>query len=95
MQAVLDGARLAGQDAPEGPKGRFNKRRRNRKRILDNQILRMLKGWLAEGPARHDFKSSDWHLDMILELLRQKAKVACSGRTLERALRRYTSPTGR
>ena len=34
-----------------GPGGRFNKRRRNRKRILDNQVLRMLKGWLAEGPA--------------------------------------------
>ena len=30
----------------------------------------MLKGWLAEGPARHGFKSSDWHLGMILELLK-------------------------
>ena len=72
----------------KGPRGRYNKRRGRRKRILDNQILRKLKGWLAEGPAAHGFKSSDWHLDMILELLKRKAGVECSGRTLTRALRR-------
>ena len=71
-----------------GPRGRFNKRRGMRKRILDNQVLRRLKAWLAEGPAAHGFKSSDWHLDMILELLRTRAGVQCSGRTLARALRR-------
>ena len=72
----------------KGPRDRFNKRRARRKRILDNQVLRNLKGWLGEGPARHGFKPSDWHLDMILNLLDRKAGIACSGRTLARALRR-------
>ena len=71
-----------------GPRGRFDRRRGKRKRILDNQVLRKLKAWLAEDPAAHGFQSSDWHLDMILELLRTRAWTQCSGRTLERALRR-------
>ena len=87
-QTVLDDTRLACQVAPEGPRGRFDKRRGRRKRILDNRVLRKLKEWLDEDPAAHGFKSSDWHLDMILDLLRLRAGVECSGRTLERALRR-------
>ena len=72
----------------KGPRGRFNKRRRNRKRILDNAVLKKLKRWLADGPRAHGFKSTDWHLDMILDLLGRKAGIACGRRTLERAPRR-------
>ena len=35
-----------------GLAGRFDKRRRGRKRVLSNADLKKLKGWLAEGPEK-------------------------------------------
>ena len=40
-----------------GPRGRFNKRRGRRKRILNNAILKEMRGWLSEEPEKYGFKS--------------------------------------
>ncbi len=71
-----------------GPKGRFDKRRRGRKRILDNDCLRNLKEWLAVGPDKHGLGSGDWQWDTILELIRAKTGTVCSTRTIRRVLRK-------
>ena len=72
----------------QGPRGRFNKRRGCRKRILNNAILKGMKRWLSEKPGKYGFKSGNWHLDMVKVMLEQNHGVVCSDRTLRRALRK-------
>ena len=71
-----------------GPRGRFNKRRGRRKRILNNAILKEMRGWLSEEPEKYGFKSGCWHLDMIKVVLERDYGAVCSDRTLRRTLRK-------
>ena len=71
-----------------GPKGIFDKRRRGRNRILDNNCLKKLKKWLTERPEKYGFVSGSWQLDTILELVKIKTGLVCSKRTLRRVLRK-------
>ena len=71
-----------------GPKGRFDKRRRGKKRILDNACLKNLSKWLAEKPDKHGLGAGDWQWNTILELIKVKTGTVCSMRTIRRALRK-------
>ncbi len=71
-----------------GPKGRFDKRRRGKKRLLGNDCLRNLKEWLVVGPGKHGLGTGDWQWDTILELIRAKTGTVCSMRTIRRVLRK-------
>ncbi len=71
-----------------GPKGRFDKRHRGKKRILGNDCLKNLKKWLAAGPDKHGLGTGDWQWDTIRELIRAKTGTACSTRTVRRVLRK-------
>ena len=71
-----------------GPRGRLNRSSGRRKRILNNAILKEVRGWLSEEPEKYGFKSGCWHLDMVKVVLERDYGVVCSDRTLRRALRK-------
>ena len=71
-----------------GPKGRFSRKRRGRRRMLGNADLKRLNRWLDDTPEKHGFKSLSWQFDMILKLIKRELGVACSWRTLQRVLRK-------
>ena len=71
-----------------GPRGRFNRKRRGRRRILGNADLKRLNRWLDDTPEKHGFRSLSWQFDMILKLIKRELGVACSWRTLQRVLRK-------
>ena len=55
-----------------GPKGRFSRKRRGRKRMLGNADLKRLNRWLDDTPEKHGFKSLSWQFDMILKLIKRE-----------------------
>ena len=71
-----------------GPRGRLNRSSGRRKRILNNAILKGIRGWLSEEPEKYGFKSGCWHLDMIKVVLERDYGAICSDRTLRRTLRK-------
>ena len=75
-----------------GPKGRFNRKRRGRRKMPGNADLKRPNRWLDDTPEKHGFRSLSWQLDMILKLVKREPGVACSWRTLQRVLRKIHFP---
>ena len=76
-----------------GPKGRFDKRRRGRKRILDNNCLGNLREWLAEGSDKHGLGSGSWQWDTILELIRARREQSAARARFEGCCAKYIAHT--
>ena len=69
-----------------GSKGRFDKKRRDGRRLLSNGDLKRLRRLLYEDPREHGFESKPWQADMVLELIKRKIGAVCKPRTLRRIL---------
>ena len=80
-----------------GMNGIYDKKSPGRKRMLGPQVLGKIKERMDKDPVECGFQSASWSMDLIVGMVEKIAgSCMCSGRTLQRALRRlgysYSKP---
>ena len=69
-------------------KRRFDRKRRDRVRMILRQVHRNIKWWLGRDPTRYWYEAGSWQMVMIQDMLYKKFRIRCKTGTLRRALRR-------
>ena len=69
-------------------KGRFDRRRRGRARMIPRQIRRNIKRWLGCDPSGYGYEAGSWQMVTIQDMLYKKFRIRCKTGTLRRTLKR-------
>ena len=76
--------------------GRFDRKSTGRKKILNPQALKKIRGWTRRDPSGYGFGPASWRLDMVNEMIRRETGRHARPRTLRRILLRlglsYSKP---
>ena len=70
--------------------GRFDRKSTGRKKILNLQALKKIRGWTRRDPSGYGFGPASWRLDMVNEMIRMETGRHARPRTLQRILRRFS-----